>query len=153
MGDLAQLAAVASVVCTGVVGGVFFAFSSFVMPALARLQPAAGIAAMQSINIRAVRPAFMLALFGTAAIATFVGIARFGDPLIVVASAVYLVGVIGVTAVAHVPRNDALAAVDPRGGAAAETWRRYLAGWGGWNHVRWIAAVISSSLFLAAVLR
>jgi uncharacterized membrane protein len=153
VGDLVQLAAVAAVVCTGVVGGVFFAFSSFVMPALARLEPAAGIAAMQSINVRAVRPAFMLALFGTAALAMFVGIARFGDPLIVVAAAVYLVGVIGVTAVAHVPRNDALAAVDPRGATAADTWRRYLTGWSRWNQVRWIAAVTSSSLFLAAVLR
>ncbi|KJQ56074.1 anthrone oxygenase family protein [Microbacterium sp. SA39] len=153
MGDLVQFATAAAVVCTAVVGGVFFALSSFVMPALARLEPAAGIVAMQSINVRAVRPAFMLALFGTAAVATVVGIARFGDPLIVAAAAVYLVGVIGVTIVAHVPRNDALAAVDPRSAAAAETWRRYLTGWCRWNHMRWIGAVVSSSLFLAAILR
>jgi uncharacterized membrane protein len=36
------------------------------MKALARLQPAQGIAAMQSINLAAVTPAFMTALFGSA---------------------------------------------------------------------------------------
>ena len=46
--------------------GVFFAFSGFVMKALARLQPAEGVAAMQAINVAAVTPAFMAALFGIA---------------------------------------------------------------------------------------
>jgi hypothetical protein len=46
--------------------GVFFAFSSFVMKALARLQPAQGTVAMQSINLMAVTPAFMAGLsFGS----------------------------------------------------------------------------------------
>ncbi|TIR74784.1 MAG: hypothetical protein E5X21_31225, partial [Mesorhizobium sp.] len=50
---------------SGVVGGVFFAFSNFVMAALARLPVPAGIAAMNSINITVITPAFMTALFGT----------------------------------------------------------------------------------------
>ena len=50
----------------GVVAGVFFAFSTFVMSALARLAPAEGIAAMQSINRTAISPLFVVALFGTA---------------------------------------------------------------------------------------
>ena len=45
---------------------MFFAFSSFVMKALARLEAAQGITAMQAINVTAISPAFMLALFGTA---------------------------------------------------------------------------------------
>jgi uncharacterized membrane protein len=40
----------------GIVAGVFFAFSTFVMPALARLQPDRGIVAMQSVNITAINP-------------------------------------------------------------------------------------------------
>ena len=36
---------------SGLIGGVFFAFSAFVMKALARLRPDQGIAAMQSINV------------------------------------------------------------------------------------------------------
>ena len=51
----------------GLMGGAFFAFSSFVMSGLKRLPTEQGIAAMQSINITAVTPAFMTALFATAA--------------------------------------------------------------------------------------
>src|SRR5215208_1714033 len=50
----------------GLVAGVFFAFSTLVMPALKRLPPAHGIAAMQSINKLAVTAAFMTTPFGTA---------------------------------------------------------------------------------------
>jgi uncharacterized membrane protein len=58
----------------GLVGGVFFAFSTFVMRALARLQPKEGIAAMQSINITVINPWFMTALFGTAIAGLFLSI-------------------------------------------------------------------------------
>ncbi len=53
----------------GLMAGVFFAFSTFVMNALARLQPTQGIAAMQSINITVINPLFMAAFLGTAAAA------------------------------------------------------------------------------------
>src|SRR3712207_9179409 len=59
-------ATLATALGCGLVAGVFFAFSTFVMPALKRLPAAHGIAAMQSINILAVTPAFMAELFGTA---------------------------------------------------------------------------------------
>ena len=49
----------------GLSAGALFAFSSFVMPALARLAPARGNEAMQSINVMAPTPVFMTALFGT----------------------------------------------------------------------------------------
>jgi uncharacterized membrane protein len=50
----------------GLMAGVFFAFSAFVMKALSHLPAAQGIAAMQSINVAAITPLFMAALFGTA---------------------------------------------------------------------------------------
>src|SRR4029078_5387227 len=50
----------------GLVAGALFAFSSFVMKALARLPASQGIAAMQSLNVTAVMPAFMSAFIGTA---------------------------------------------------------------------------------------
>lgn len=51
----------------GLVAGIFFAFSTFVMKALNLLPPAQGIAAMQSINIAVINPWFMTPFFGTAA--------------------------------------------------------------------------------------
>ncbi|MBW4696543.1 MAG: hypothetical protein KME03_01340 [Aphanocapsa lilacina HA4352-LM1] len=57
----------------GLMSGVFFAFSAFVMKALARLQPQ-GIAAMQSINIAVINPWFGAEFFRTAAACTFLAI-------------------------------------------------------------------------------
>ena len=151
LADLPTIGALVAVVATAVVGGVFFAFSSFVMQGLARQAPRDGIAAMQSINITAVRPAFMSLLFGTAALTAALGIVGFGDPRLVIGAALYLVGVIGVTMGANVPRNNALAGLDRDAPHADAAWRRYLTGWGRWNHVRWIAGVASSAAFLTAV--
>src|ERR1700730_10745199 len=99
---------------TGLVAGVFFAFSSFVMPALARIRPEQSIAAMQSINVTVINPGFMLALFGTALVSLVLAIStcsRWGQPgqwLILIAGALYIVGSTGVTMACNVPLNDAL---------------------------------------------
>jgi uncharacterized membrane protein len=53
----------------GLVAGVFFAFSSFVMKALAQLPAEQGVAAMQRINVVVLNPAFLGVFVGTAAIA------------------------------------------------------------------------------------
>ena len=66
MSGVLYAATLATALGCGLVAGVFFAFSTFVMPALKRLPAAHGIAAMQSINKLAVTPAFMAALFETA---------------------------------------------------------------------------------------
>jgi hypothetical protein len=44
---------------------VFFAFSNFVMPALARIPPAEGIHAMQAINVTVLNQLFLGIFMGT----------------------------------------------------------------------------------------
>jgi uncharacterized membrane protein len=135
--------------------GVFFAFSAFVMKALARLPAQQGIGAMQAINVAAVTFAFMAALFGTAAAcgalavwALFAWDERFA-PYLLVGSALYLVGTILLTIVYHVPRNEALARVEPRG--AESHWRRYLSAWTAWNHVRAGTALAAAAVLTIAL--
>ncbi len=148
-GALLVLAVVTAVGC-GLVGGVFFAFSSFVMPALKRLPPADGIAAMQSINVTAVTPPFMAALFGTAAAALALAVsgAVEGETPAAAAAALYLVGVIGVTIAANVPLNDRLAAAQPSDHAL---WAEYLERWTAWNHVRTVTGLAASALLIVAL--
>ncbi len=55
----------------GLIAGVFFAFSTFVMAALAQRPSAEGIAAMQAINITVINPWFMTAFLGTGAVCLF----------------------------------------------------------------------------------
>ena len=148
-GFLTVLTMVAALGC-GLNAGVFFAFSSFVMKALARLQPAQGIAAMQSINLVAVTPAFMAALFGTATAAVTVAVWALIDwdggygPYLLAGGACYLLGAIGLTTAYHVPRNNALAALGPESTEAAEHWTRYAAEWTRWNHLRAVASLAAA---------
>ena len=141
----------------GLVAGVFFAFSTFVMPALKRLPPAQGIAAMQAINVAAITFAFMTALFGTAlacgALAVWAFFAwdeRFAAYLLV-GGALYLVGTILPTIVYHVPRNEALAKVEPGAADAVGHWDEYVTKWTAWNHLRSAAALAASATLTVAL--
>jgi uncharacterized membrane protein len=139
----------------GLIAGVFFAFSSFVMPALGRLPAAQGIAAMQSINVMAIRPLFMLALFGTAlccAVLAVVALVRpyDGGASVLVAGVLYLVGTIFVTIAFNVPRNNRLAAADAGSREGAVVWTEYLTSWTRWNHVRTLAALGASAFLIYA---
>jgi uncharacterized membrane protein len=136
---MSALTILAAVGC-GAMGGVFFAFSAFVMGALRRLPPAQGIAAMQSINVVAVTPLFMTALIGTA-VACVAAIAVDGSPYVIGGAALYLLGAIAVTLAYNVPRNNALAAVEPGSPEAERLWTRYLAEWTAANHVRTVSGL------------
>ena len=148
------LATAAGAACTG---GVFYAFSSFVMPALGRMPPAQGAAAMQSINVTAVRAPFMLVFMGTAALSVAVIVVALGGlgedhaPWMLAGALLYLVGDIGLTMAFHVPRNDALAALDPDAPATAEAWSRYLSEWTAGNHVRAAAGMLAAAALAIAV--
>ena len=112
----------------GLMAGVFLAFSSFVMSALARLPAPQGIAAMQSVNIRAITPVFMSVFFGTAVVCVFlIAVALISPPAsgaghLIAGGAVYLVGTFLVTIVFNVPRNNQLAAADPQTETSARLW-------------------------------
>jgi uncharacterized membrane protein len=135
----------------GLVAGAFFAFSTFIMKALGRLPPGQGIAAMQSINVTVINPAFMGALFGTAAACVFLAVTALqswqehGEIYLLAGSLLYVLGTVGVTMVFNVPLNNALAAVAPDSAEGARLWRHYLARWTAWNHVRTVAALASAA--------
>jgi uncharacterized membrane protein len=148
----------AAAIGSGLVAGIFFAFSSFVMAALGRLPSDHGIAAMNAINVTVINPLFFLAFFGTAALclAASAGSAlrwtTSSSTLVLLASVIYLVGCIGVTMLRNVPLNNALAAVPLGTPEAAALWTRYLSEWTFWNTVRTVAPVVSAVLFTVALL-
>jgi uncharacterized membrane protein len=121
------------------------------MAALRRLPHAQARAAMQSINVTAVTPPFMLALFGTGALCAAliaVAIAQAGEPfapLLIAGGAVYLAGELVVTVAYHVPRNTALTRLDP------ERWPAWADEWTAGNHVRTAAGLVASGLLAMAL--
>ncbi len=55
----------------GLMGGLLFAFSNFVMTALSHQPPASGVRTMQAIKVYILNPLFFILFFGTA-VASFV---------------------------------------------------------------------------------
>jgi uncharacterized membrane protein len=147
----------AAVVGAGLVGGVFFAFSNFVMRALGRLRPSEGAAAMQSINITVITPTFMTALFGMGVVSLVLigwGLADLDEPYagwLIAGGVIYLIGEIATTGAYHVPRNNALARVDPESEEGARVWGTYLVEWTRMNHVRTVAGLAAAGLFALAL--
>jgi len=153
MNSLIPLAGSIALLGSALVGGVFFAFSSFVMKALARVPSSEGIAAMQSINIVVINPSFLGAFMGTALFSLgIVGLAlfRWGHPsaIFFLGGAVfYFVGTFLVTMFGNVPLNDQLAGMSATQTAAHDLWEHYLDRWTMWNHVRTAAAMVAALLY------
>lgn len=157
MSGVLYAATLATALGCGLVAGVFFAFSGFVMKALARLHPAQGVAAMQAINVAAVGFTFMAALFGTAvACVALAGWALLAwdepfAPYLLAGGALYIVGTIVVTIARNVPLNDRLATLHSQGAEAAGRWDEYVTKWTAWNHVRVAASLAAAALLTIAL--
>jgi uncharacterized membrane protein len=141
------------------VSGIFLAFSSFVMKALAQIAPPSGIAAMQSINVVVLNPGFLGLFMGTAlacAVLFVYAVMHWQIPAalcLAAGSLCYLLGTFGVTMAFNVPRNNALARIAPSGAESAGFWRGYVSGWTAWNHVRTAAALVAAALLVWALVR
>ncbi|OKH18891.1 DUF1772 domain-containing protein [[Limnothrix rosea] IAM M-220] len=137
-------------------GGIFYAFSTFVMAALGEQPSASGIATMQSINITVINPLFMAAFFLPAIASIILAIAALRDwshpssSYLLMGSLLYLIGTIGVTIAGNIPLNDALAVVNPNSNESFTLWTRFLKNWTLWNHVRTIAGMLASICFAIA---
>jgi uncharacterized membrane protein len=144
---------------SGLIAGAFFAFSTFVMKALARLPAGAGIAAMQSINVAVINPLFLGVFVGTAAVSVagvVFALMRWDKPgaaYLLAGGALYFVGTFLVTVVFNVPLNNLLAAVAPDAPDAERQWAGYVSRWTVWNHVRTLAALAALGCFVVALRR
>lgn len=140
-----------SAVACGLMAGLYFAFSTFIMQALASIDRAAATSAMNAINRVIQRSLFMPLFLGTSlsslALAV-IGLARWGEPgstAMAGGGAIYFVGMFVVTMFFNVPLNNALAAGE------GEAWSGYVARWTRWNHVRTVASTAALILFILAI--
>jgi uncharacterized membrane protein len=150
---------IAAILGSGIAAGVFYAFSGFVIQGLDRLPPSDAARAMQELNVTAVRAPLMVELFGTALVSGVVfvlallGSLEDGTWWAIAASVVYLVGVIGVTGAANVPRNNRLAATSTTDAAAlGAAWTAFRPGWQAWNHVRTLTSALACLGYALALL-
>jgi uncharacterized membrane protein len=153
---LFEITLVAATLATGLVAGVFLTFSDFVMRALARAEPAAGIEAMQIINREVYRSLFMTLLIGLTVVSILLataGIFLMGLDValwLFGAAGSYIVGVMAITARKNVPMNQRLDRMQHRSAEARAYWASYTRDWTRWNHLRWVAALAAGIGYLGA---
>jgi uncharacterized membrane protein len=150
----------AGVLGAGLMAGVYFAFSSFVMAALAGLPEGQGAAAMRAVNRVILRSAFMPLFFGTtllAALLALAGALRWDAPgaaPLLAGGLLYLLGMFGCTVAFNVPLNRRLDRQLDRQGQAHDdegVWADYLVRWTRRNHLRTLASAASCLLFVWAL--
>ena len=153
MSLVTTVAVVVALLGSALIGGVFFAFSSFVMKALARVPSPEGIAAMQSINVAVLNPSFLGAFMGTAAVSLLVAVLALkgwgtpSAPWFLAGALLYFIGTFLVTGLGNVPLNDQLAAVSATDSAAITVWEHYLDRWTTLNTIRTVAAAAAMLTF------
>lgn len=147
-----------SIAAAGIMAGVYFAFSAFIMRALAALEGHVGAEAMRSVNRVILRSSF-LPLFMASTLAALVlvaiGLLRYGQPgalEMALGGAVYAIGMFGVTMIGNVPLNNRLEACDPAGLEGRSVWQDYLRRWTFFNHIRTAACLAALILFVRAAL-
>src|SRR5262249_57088888 len=128
MKDPISILTFAAALGCGLVAGIFFAFSTFIMRALGSVTSPQGIAAMQSINVVVLNRWFFAVFFGTAACCLALAVRSFirwqkpSAGYLLVGSLLYLIGTILVTISGTMPLNDPLSAVNPSRSEAAPGW-------------------------------
>jgi uncharacterized membrane protein len=157
--SLMNILVLVSAIGSGLIAGVFYAFSVFVMKALGAIQPAQGISAMQSINVVVINPLFMTPFIGMAvmgALLSVMALVRWQEPgaaYVLTGGLLYFIGTFLVTMLFNVPRNNALAAIAATSPEGVALWANYLVTWTQWNHVRTVAALASAAAFTVALMR
>jgi uncharacterized membrane protein len=157
-GPLPDLAMVAATVTTGLMAGLFFAFTTSVMPGLAAGDDRTFVGAMRRINIAILNGWFALAFAGSAVLTLVAALLHLGDPELpwLVAAFVAYGATLAITFAVHVPLNEALnKALDKADedsaaalGAARERFERR---WVRWNVARMLVNLVAFGLLTWAL--
>ena len=124
-----SLVAVFSALAYAVLGGVFLAFSDFIMRALDRVSKPTGVDTMQAINRQVVRALFMPLFIGMAPVSLLLIVHEIGwgvapSPYMIIGAGVlYLLGCFISTAARNVSLNQALATMDSSSSETHRYWR------------------------------
>lgn len=149
------IAAQLAILAYASVGGVFLAFSDFIMRSLARTNGPGGVEAMQSINREVMRWVFMSLFLGLAPVSVVFAVYGLiwadetAGPALALAGGLYFFGCFVLTIAGNVPMNDALARLDPGSQEAEVYWRRaYLPRWTTLNTLRAVACFAAATTLL-----
>lgn len=157
---LRNLSVIAAATTAALIAGFFYAYAASVNRGLGRLDDAAYLAAMQSINETVRNPVFAVSFFGAllvlpAAAALHARHRSRRAAWLTAAAVLYLAGGVGVTFAFNVPLNRDLAGVDLATAAPtrlAEAREDYEGTWNAWNTARTLASTAALICVAAAAM-
>jgi uncharacterized membrane protein len=142
---------------SALMAGLFFGFSTFTMGGLRRIPARDGLVAMQGINVAATRSAsFLIVFLGGAVYTAVLGVLAATDldqpgaPNQLAGAILNITGVL-ITMSYHVPRNNALDAINPQDTHATTAWTEYAPTWTRANHLRTLTYLASTIAFGTAL--
>ena len=141
-----------AVIGAGLMAGVYFAFSAFIMQSFNRLDPAEAINAMNAINKVILRSWFMPLFFGSSLLYLFLAalaLLNSGDPdapLLLAAGLTYFSGMFLCTVFFNVPLNNRLANAKEAHTSETQLWSHYHKHWTRWNHLRTASSLVACVL-------
>jgi uncharacterized membrane protein len=149
---------VLATVSTGLMAGVFFAYSISFMRGLVRSDDRTFVTAFQNVDRAIINPVFLSIFLGTLVISVLATIVHVGQdgrsvlPWIIAATVLYL-AVFVITVRVHVPLNNAIkAAGDPDRIDVTATRERFNESrWMGWNAVRTVLTVAALTCLAVAL--
>lgn len=143
-------------VASALVGGVFLAFSDFIMRGLRAANAAAAVAAMQAINRSVLRSIFLTLLLALVPASIAAGAYSLWQEsgatlaLLLAGAITYIVAVFAVTVAGNVPMNERLDKMSPTDAETASYWQFYVQRWTRLNHVRTAGSIITAVCYLLA---
>src|SRR5688572_1469820 len=141
---------------TGLMAGLFYAWSVSVTNGIGRLGDKEFLASFQAMNRAIINPLFMVCFLGAAVLLPVTTYMNYGEPrfwYLLGAAVFYLAGITGVTFIGNIPLNVALdkfniAASTPEQMAAFRA--QFENKWNMLNHIRSIAGTIALVLAIIA---
>jgi uncharacterized membrane protein len=140
------------------IAGLFYAYCCSVSPGLGRLNDAGYLAAMQSINLAILNPLFFASFLGTLILLPVSTWLHYNHPmpgcfwLLLLATLLYIAGVIGVTALVNVPLNNTLARFNIQAASPAEIALQRAAFEAKWNTFNAVRAIASAGTLLLVLI-
>ncbi|MAI86795.1 MAG: hypothetical protein CMF99_06505 [Candidatus Marinimicrobia bacterium] len=141
-----------AIICFGFIGGVYFAFSFFVMHSFKKINHLEAIRIMNSINSVILKSPFMFLFFFSSFIAAILFLKNLISFKIiynqVLSSLIFLGGMLLCTATKNVPLNKKLANFNDRTSDPEIEWDYYYKNWIKWNHIRTVSCFVAMVLLV-----
>lgn len=152
----------ASILLTGLLAGLFFGYQYSVINGLGALNNKEYLSAFQSINKAIQNPVFFINFVGSLIVLPIVSYIAYKNgqsdllPYLLFATAIYFIGVFGITVACNVPLNDMLDGFNIQSATASQLHEirvKFETGWNKWHLIRTIAAIVSFVILIIPLLK